>query len=367
MSNRFLVDRISSATGYKVTSHEAWDVEDVSVIYKADWNEFGGELPPELVDLAKSSLTAKSLNWYPNISNSALRSAIASYCECSPDLVDYFHGSDGLHEIIARCFLSEIKSALIIGPTYDNFRAVVDTVTDNIDFFDMNVLETNSDNFLSQLTSKLRNTRPDLVYICNPNNPTGLIWSKKLLESLVKEFPDSLWIVDEAYIEFDGESLVGLCARVDNVIVTRTLSKAFGLASVRFGYCIAHPSIINALGAVKNHKSVTTLAQTLALHVFQNPEYMINYTKEVRELKKIDRFAGINSFPTLIGGGNFFLIYLGERLKEIIEILKTKGIYIRDLSHLDSMNGYARVTILSDSMMLKLDDVLGKIAKNIVK
>lgn len=358
MSSRFLIDRVASAVGYEVSSHKAWDAKDDEVIYKADWNEFGGEFPAELVELAKSSITAKSLNWYPNISNEELRKAIASFCDCSPDLVDYYHGSDGLHEVIVRCFLSDKKSVLIVGPTYDNFRAVVDTVTDNVNLFNMNISETSCENLLSKIIPVLNKHSPDLIYICNPNNPTGLIWSIESLELLVKDFPDSLWVIDEAYIEFDGTSSIDLCKKYDNIIVCRTLSKAFGLASARFGYCIAHPSIIDALGIVKNHKSITTLAQVLAYRVFQNHKYMIKYTNDVRELKKIQKFKGIDSFATIVGGGNFFLIHLGDRLKEILSTLKLKGIYIRDLSHLESMKGYARVTILSESMMVKLDAIL---------
>ena len=281
MNSRFLVESVTSASSYKVSSHKAWDSKFDGTIFKADWNEFGGEFPDEIVHVARSSITSKSLNWYPDVSNMELRRAIAEYCETSVETVDYFHGSDGLHELIVRCFLSSRKSVLIIAPTYDNFRAVCSTVTTRIKSFEVSLGDTDCDAILSSLTSSISDNKPNVVYLCNPNNPTGFTWSKASLTCLVTTFRDVLWVIDEAYIEFDGESIASLCESVDNLIVTRTLSKAFGLASLRFGYCIAHPFIVCGLAVINHHKSISALAQSVALHVLRSHDYVDGYVSQV--------------------------------------------------------------------------------------
>ena len=116
----------------------------------------------------------------------------------------------------------------------------------------------------------------------NPNNPTGKIIEIENIERIVKTFPDVLFIVDEAYYEFAKKSCCHLVFSNKNLIVTRTFSKAFGLASVRLGYVIAHPDLLNNLNKVRNGKSVNSLAQLCGIAALNDLDYLFCHNTILR-------------------------------------------------------------------------------------
>ena len=103
-----------------------------------------------------------------------------------------------------------------------------------------------------------------MVYLVSPNNPTGVTWHEQEIAGLCARHPNVVFIVDEAYHEFCGQSVVQLTRKYSNLAVTRTFSKAFGLAAFRVGYVVAHPSLCDHLLRLHNPKSVNAVAQVAA-------------------------------------------------------------------------------------------------------
>ena len=163
-----------------------------------------------------------------------------------------------------------------MSPTYDNFRAVCDLSECELEKF-----------LFNQESYPEFKFNAKIVYFANPNNPTGEFIDKENIELMLSLNPNTLFVVDEAYIEFGGESSAQLVSKYKNLLICRTLSKAFCLAGIRFGYCIACEEIINSLEAIKNPKSIMMLSQIIAIHAFTNPDYMYENVAKTIEGKKI--------------------------------------------------------------------------------
>jgi histidinol-phosphate aminotransferase len=125
---------------------------------------------------------------------------------------------------------------LILGPTYDNFRLTSQSQGAIVHYF-------NYDNEFNleegEFIKTIKQLSPSLVYICNPNNPSGTLLSKAFLTKLISDYPDIIFLIDEAYFEFSGETMAEQVINFPNLFISRTFSKAFALANFRAGYLIS--------------------------------------------------------------------------------------------------------------------------------
>ena len=336
---------IDNIIPYKVSSHRAWEL-DHSNILKLDWNEATIPPSPEVNKVIMEILNSGKMNWYPNVNNESLRMKLANYNSVPDQNIQYFASSDSLHEYLVRCFIEGSDKILVVSPTYDNFRAVAESNGGKIIHYNLSDdFELNFDHFEKQLKEK----RPKMVYLVNPNNPTGLSYDNKTLQDIIEKYENILFIIDEAYYEFCGKSLCHLTQSQENLIISRTFSKAFALASFRIGYVIAHPSIIHTLNKIRNSKSISLMAQAAAEAVLDDLNYTEKYVKEVKktrrwfytELKKFDFLTPFES------DGNFiFLKFVDSTTKnKLIEYLEKKNIFIRDYGHIQFTSTCARITV----------------------
>jgi len=333
---------------YKVVPQEVW--KDPQGCLKLDWNEATLNVSPSVKKALKESIDRLNLNWYPNVHDDQLISQLASYVGLSITNVMYFASSDSAQEYIARTFLESFDDVLIVAPTYDNFRVTCQSESYHIHFFYMDKnLEVN----LLELDKDIKKIKPKLVYISNPNNPTGTCYTKKDIEDLLISNPNVLFLVDEAYIEFSRlPSNKDLVKTYSNIIITRTFSKAFGLAGFRIGYILSHKSNLEFIGRVRNPKSVTSLTLIAAKVALDNLDDMWNYVKVVLETKKkfLQELSGLG-IPYKADGGNFVLIKIKDT-KQYISYLRSNKIYVRDYTQMVHLNGYdCRITIGNGEQM----------------
>jgi histidinol-phosphate aminotransferase len=167
---------------------------------------------------------------------------------------------------------------LILGPTYDNFRLTSQTQGAIVHYFNYDE-QFNLNEF--EFIETIKQLSPSLVYICNPNNPTGSLISKAYLKKLVSQFPDIIFLVDEAYYEFAGETMANEVINYANLFISSTFSKAFALANFRAGYLISDTNNIQQISKIRNPKNFTTFAQEAVIGVLSDIEYMTNYVQEV--------------------------------------------------------------------------------------
>jgi len=342
---------------YKLSTQKAWLESDKSKVLKLDWNESTIAPSPKVINALNELIKSESINWYPNTNNMELVNLVANYCEVKDKNVQYFNGSDAVHEVIFKTFSSDGDILTIIGPTYDHPRSVAECFGLSLDYFDLSLtFDFDIIKFKEHLLMKM----PSIVYICSPNNPTGNIYSNETIESLLKDFPRTLFIVDEAYKEFSNVTCEKLVLKYNNIIVTRTFSKAFGLAAVRLGYCLSSEDNINLMNKFRNPKSINLFAQVAGIASLKDMNYTNNYINEVIEAKslfihEITRYLSDYIKP-INGYGNFVLFNnLSQKSSEdIVDYFEENKIYIRNYGHIRNLENHLRVTIGNVSQTKKL-------------
>jgi len=330
-------------------------------ILKLDWNEAVIPPAPEVLE-AVFNLAAKPdiFNLYPAVYNRNLLNALSSYTGLTAENLQYFASSDYLHEYIAEVFINIGDPVLILWPSYDNFRLTAEAAGAKIYYSE---LEPDFNFNLKKFEADLQKISPSLVYIGNPNNPTGTLIEPELIEKLLNNFPDTLFLIDEAYGEFAGASVNYLIANHDNLMVTHTMSKAFALAGFRFGYLAADYKIINDISKIRNPKNITAFAQAACLAALSNTEYMFNYVSEVKAAREFFiNFINLNlnnNLKAYTSHGNFVLIKCESSFikNKILAGLEAENIFVRNIS----LENCFRVTVGIKAQMQRVASAIQKI------
>ncbi|ELH0897365.1 histidinol-phosphate aminotransferase family protein [Vibrio fluvialis] len=345
--SKFTLNQLNGVKPYLPASQEIWSLPAEVASLKLDWNESSREPSPLVRQALVDFVQSDRLRYYPNVRNEALLEELACYTNCPPNTLNYFSGSDALHECIIRAFVEKGDTVCIFGPTYDNFRLISEVSGANIRRLDYNTMFEYDASCVTLSGAKL-------AYICNPNNPTGEFVSPQILLKLFDHNPGTLFVVDEAYVEFCPElSVSGYVKQYDNVIICRTLSKAFGLASIRFGYSISHPSLNDVLALVRNTKSVSMFAQVSAIAALRDEQYMSEYVKEV----EVVRQKTIKLLTSTMGGqlkifngkGNFLLIEFTdiEAKDNLVNVLSRNKVYVRSFDRSSPFHHCIRLSLMS--------------------
>lgn len=335
---------------YNLASHKIWEENSINSIkiLKLDWNE--STIPPS--PLVKQSLMKIVENesiypLYPSTNNLKLLDKISSYVELPVGNVQYFASSDSLHEYLVKMYIGVGDPILILGPTYDNFRLTAESQGGNVTFFNY------GNNFkldFESFNERIKSLSPSLVYICNPNNPTGNSIDINSIKLLLERYSEIIFLVDEAYFEFSGLTMSKYVLEYDNLFISRTFSKAFGLANFRIGYLISSIENIIQISKIRNPKNITTFAQEAAISVLSDVEYMNLYVKQVDNAKAYFK-TELQSKPFIkkvySSKSNFLLVefYDFETKIKFFDFLSDNNIFIRNLSHSILLNNCLRITI----------------------
>jgi histidinol-phosphate aminotransferase len=334
---------------YKSTSHKVWGyVYDkhhkyLDNVLKLDWNE-STDIPKFVLGniLKYISKNKLRLNWYPDVNNSLLLKKLSRYTGMPEKNIQYFNGSDSALEYITRAYLEPKSRVVIVSPTYDNFRVYVQSCGAT-PFFYLNTSPFEKD--IKGLSRFLAKKKPRLVYLVNPNNPTGLLYSPAEIEMILKKFPSTLFLIDEAYSEFCNVTCKKLIRKYLNLVITRTFTKAFGLGSFRLGYVIADESIISTLNKIRVGKGISTFAQIAGLVALDNIGYMEKYVKEVNEAKmflvKELTKLNIDAKKTFAN----FILFKCKNPPMVAKLLENEFVFVRDMSNLPQLKHYIRVTV----------------------
>lgn len=326
---------------YSLVKPEAWLLER-SRVKKLDWNELYRK-PSPAVGVALIEYFSKDyLNWYPDICQSDIVRALSEHLKIQEESILVTAGSDSGHELIIERFISESSRVLIVSPAYDNFRVTLQSRTRNIDFWTF-VNEDRSFRSIGELKSFIGHSHYDMVYLVNPNNPMGTCYNREDLLELVSFFNETLFLIDEAYVEFSRLNCQLDFELPPNVFFTRTFSKAYGLASLRIGYILAKSSLISKLRLFYNAKSTSMPAQIGALSALQDQQYLLDSVGECilsrdRMYKALKDNSNIYCYPS---EGNFvmFEFYNIKHKKAFLDFCRMNQIFIRDIAP-KTLNGY---------------------------
>ncbi len=357
MNNKFWSDRIKDATPY-VPGEQPQDKRYI----KLNTNESPYPPAPAVYD-ALRHFDAEKLRLYPDPQQSELRTALAELFDLHKENVFVGNGSD---EVLAFCFQAFFETGSEALPVLTpelgySFYPVY------ADFFDVNLEKIPLNEDLSvALTDYNRPSRA--VILANPNAPTALFLNNQEIEVLLKQKPDRLLIVDEAYVDFAPESAVGLLNTYDNLLIVQTFSKSRALAGLRLGYALGHPDLISALEIVRdsiNSYPVDRLAQSLALASLGEGRYFAeNCARIVRTREKLKEDLAKLSVECTDSQANFLWMKVpGFSGEKIYRSLKEQGILIRYFSQ-PALRDYVRVTIGSEEEMSQFLHAFAKLIQD---
>ncbi len=360
---KFINKYLRNIRSYKVASHKIWDVtpEERKNILKLDWNE--ATIPPSpnvkkaLFDVMKDE---HIYNLYPAAYSQELTDLLSGYSGIEKEYIQYFASSDTLHEYLVRMFVGVGDPILILGPTYDNFRLTCESQGAQVYYYDYK-----SDFSLDKevFLRRIEEVSPSLIYICNPNNPTGNLLQKDFLLKILEQYPDTIMVLDEAYYEFSGFSMSGYVKEYDNLFITRTFSKAFALANFRAGYLISHKENIHQISKIRNPKNFTTFSQVAVIEALKDLKYMKDFVAEVLKAKvyfqkELNKLSFIDR--VFESQGNYLLIKFRDKETKtrIFDLLSENDIYVRNLTHSDLLDKCLRITIGTTEQMKRVIDVI---------
>ena len=313
-----------------------------------DWNE--SEFPPtnKVFEVMKSFYRYER---YPDITAKLLKKKLSDYVSLPVDFIEVYNGSDDALKDIITVFVDRETHVLSYQPSYTQVNTFITTNTEN--YMKVNIKNPLGEHEYDFDYCKVAN----VVYLVNPNNPTGKLLAVDEIEKLLKTYPDTLFIVDEAYYEFAKQSCSHLVVSHKNLIVTRTFSKAFGLASVRLGYCMGHPDTLSHLRKIRNGKAVNSLAQLCGIAALDDLDYLDSRIDEMNDAKKffVDNLP--HEYYAVDSQTNFVLLKTPDS-KKLLNKMKDNKILIRDRSSFDNLENCVRITIGSKKQIIRVLDVI---------
>lgn len=286
------------------------------------------------------SLKNIELNRYPDSDGDALREAYSKYVEVKKENIIIGNGSDEMINLVISKNISKGDKLLTVNPDFSMYDFYTNLNEGEVIKYKYEI----DDGFNIDEFIRLGIERDvKLIIFSNPNNPTGYGFKIEDIKKILESFKEKIVLVDEAYCEFYGESIVPYINEYKNLIVTRTLSKAFGLAALRVGFLIANKESIEELMKYKTPYNVNSISQEIAVNVLRDRSNLNNNLDIIlsergrmyKELKKIeDKISSLGSdinFKVYPSKANFF--YGVTSMKdELIEALKDEKIIIRNFN-----------------------------------
>jgi histidinol-phosphate aminotransferase len=314
----------------------------VSMVVRLDTNTSPFRPESALRDLGLA-LGGLEVNEYPDTSYLALREALSGYTGKGLERFVVTNGADEGLDIATKVFIDPGDEVVIPTPTYAMYGitssimgASVVSVPRRRDFgLDVEAI-------LAAVTGKTK-----VIFLCNPNNPTGDCAPTEEVERLATESGVAV-VIDEAYFEYCGKSTIDLSDRLENIIVCRTLSKAFSMAGVRIGYLVAGAETVSKLNAVRPPNSLSVVSLFLGKASLAHRDEMernVRSTVEERE-KLLHRLRGINGIEPYPSQTNFILFRVVDGDADALHArLMSKGLVLRNLSKRKGVENCLRTTV----------------------
>ncbi|MEF8835074.1 MAG: histidinol-phosphate transaminase [Candidatus Thermoplasmatota archaeon] len=312
-----IADRLKNFEGYGCGPRE----EGIHL----DKNESPFDLPNDIKDEIFEELRETQLNRYPPLIPETLEKKIADYLGCSAEKISVGNGSDALLPLLFEMF--DADQVVLNTPTFSMYSFYAKRKGLEINEIPLD------ENFVTPSYLDVLEKR-SIICICSPNNPTGNIQPRNhIIEALES---DNIVILDEAYVEFSRESNIDLIEKYDNLIVLRTLSKAFGLAGLRIGYCVGSVEVMEYLNKIISPFSQDILSIKIAERLFECTDMIEdNVEKIIDERDRIFKRFKDYAYPSQ---SNFILIDL-----DAYEYLRDRGIHVRKMD--GRLEGMIRVTV----------------------
>jgi histidinol-phosphate aminotransferase len=318
-----------------------WQAGEDLIRLSANENPLGPS--PKALDAVARALNA--INRYPDGGESGLKEKLARRLNFSSDHIILGNGSNEIFELAARTFLQKDAEVVLADPTFAYYRIAAQTLGGRCISVPLKDFKID----LSKMAKKV-NSKTKLIFLSNPNNPTGTIFTRSEFDAFMDSLPSHVVVVvDEAYGEYvtapDYPLFQEYQQREQWIITAKTFSKFYGLAGLRIGYGVARTELIEHLEKVRQPFSVNLLAQIAAAAALEDEEHK-ERTARINEegrrylYEELSRL-GLSFVPSQ---ANFILVHVGPHASQVMERLVKEGIVVRGMAGYGLVE-YLRVTI----------------------
>lgn len=289
-------------------------------------------LGPSKAALAAIAVSARDITRYPDGNGYTLKQALAEKHLLAAEQITLGNGSNDVLELVARAFAGAGDEVIFSEHAF----AVYPLVTKAIGATGITTPAKDFGHDLNAMFAAI-SSRTKLIFIANPNNPTGTWLAADELKAFLERVPDRVLVVlDEAYVEYlqETQDSVAWLKVFHNLIITRTFSKAYGLAGLRVGYAMSHPEVADLMNRVRQPFNVSTLAQAAALAVLGDDAYLVQ-TRETNTAGMQQLIAGIEALGLsyIPSKGNFLTVNVHSNAGEVYEDLLHEGVIVRPVAN----------------------------------
>ncbi len=297
------------------------------------------------------------LNGYPDTYSRGLREALADLYGLEPENLIAGNGSDEMLDVIFKTFTGWGDDCVVPVPSYTLYDYFVKCNGGKSVQIDL------TEDFQLDVDSMVRHKGAKVTIVPSPNNPTGNCFRQKDLEDLIARF-EGIVVVDEAYAEYSGDGMIGKVEEFDNLVVTRTFSKAYAMAALRVGYMAANRKLSDMMTCVKIPYSLNAISEGAAIAAVKDQDFVRRSVEMVRtERPKLEaglRRLGFEPFPS---DSNFILARSPIDHEALVGGLKERGVLIRDFGSKRRTENCVRPTVgtaeLNALMLEKMEEVIG--------
>ena len=303
------------------------------------------------------SLTPREIAKYPD--REAGERRVAAFLGVQPEQVLLTNGIDDALMVLAATYLGEGDEMIFAEPTFVMYPMVGQAVGARLTRLPM------GEDFAypTEKLVKCVSPRTRLITIANPNNPTGLPVPRADLLRIVEVAPDAAVLVDEAYFEFYGETLLPEVKRHGNLLIARTFSKAYGMAGLRMGVLIGPAEQMEFLRRLCPPFNVNVVALACLEEALADQEFVAAHVAAIKQqrerLQKLCAELGLRCYPSQT---NFVLVRIGAACQQFVDAVRQRGVLIRDMSASPGCEGCARITIGTKEEMDRLTEAIQKAA-----
>lgn len=315
-------------------------------LLRLDFNENTMGPSPKVVEAVRA-MAPEHYGMYPEYD--ALRRRYAQVLGVDKGQVGLFNGADGAIHAVFQAFGAVGETLLMATPTFGYYAPcacqqgmVLQAVPHGLPDF----------RYPRQAVAQALRSRPRLLMICNPNNPTGTRLDPGWIRAMAAAHPHTLVVVDELYEAFTGDTVLPTALQQPNLLVLRSLSKTAGLAALRLGVAVGSAGIVERLERVTGPYDVNAFAVTAAFAALEDQDHVRAYVQEVHAARDwlLPRLAGAG-LRHHCDGGNYLLLWPDQDPDRLVAALRRQGVLVRPMSGKPLLDGSVRVSIGSRAQM----------------
>ena len=340
-------EEVVISKGMRACSHGGTYSVNPSLVrldYSSSINPLGA--PRKAIAAIKMDIYSLAQN-YPDPECRGLKKSLSHYLGIDTEWISVGNGAiEVIYWFVQTVFVK--RRVVIPAPTFCEYEHASQRVGAEVTFVPLHDLELDAD----QVIEKARGA--DAVFLCNPNNPTGTLATNQIMKIIESVDSSTRILLDECFIELtdnpNANTMIEQISKFDNLVILRSLTKSFGLAGLRVGYCVCNPTLAKKLSANKIPWNVNGLAQVAGVAALLEKRYLSKARSLVKKERKFlyDNIDKLKSFRPLRSDSNYFLVHLQGRNSTQFRdrLLKKTGVLVRDCSTFTGMGTqYIRLAV----------------------